>query len=87
MSKPHREVYQSAADFLELQVNQVMMVAAHLADLMAAKQVGLRTAFIVRPMEFGATSQSPAGKADLQPNASVDLSAKDFNELAAKLGA
>ncbi len=85
--KPDREIYQSAADFLDLQVNQVMMVAAHLADLMAAKQVGLRTAFVVRPMECGATGQSPAGKADLQPNASVDLSAKDFNELAAKLGA
>jgi len=85
--KPDGEVYQSAADFLELQVDQVIMVAAHLGDLAAAKQVGLRTAFVVRPMEFGPTGESPAGKADLQPNASADVSAKDFNELATKLGA
>jgi len=84
--KPDREVYQSAADLLEFNVDQVMMVAAHLTDLSAAKGVGLRTAFVVRPMEFGPTGQSPAGKADVQPNASVDLAVKDFNELATRLG-
>jgi 2-haloacid dehalogenase len=85
--KPDREVYLSAADLLELKVDQVMMVAAHLGDLGAAKTLGLRTAFVVRPMEFGPTGESPAGKADLQPNASVDLAVKDFNELASRLGA
>src|SRR5262252_2121711 len=35
--KPDREVYQSAADFLDLKVAEVMMVAAHLGDLRAAK--------------------------------------------------
>jgi 2-haloacid dehalogenase len=59
-----------------------MMVAAHLGDLGAAKGVGLRTAFVTRPMEFG-----PDGHADLQPNASVDIAARDFNDLATKLGA
>ena len=80
--KPDREVYQSAADFLNLKVDEVMMVAAHLGDLGAAKGVGLRTAFVTRPLEFG-----PNGKPDLQPNGSVDVAARDFNELAAKLGA
>ena len=80
--KPDREVYQSAADFLDLEVDEVMMVAAHLADLGAAKGVGLRTAFVTRPLEFG-----PDGNPDLQPNASVDIAASDFNDLAAKLGA
>ena len=79
--KPDREVYQSAADILDLKVNQVMMVAAHLGDLNAAKGVGLRTAFVVRPHEFG-----PDGKPDLKGDASVEFSATDFNDLARQLG-
>jgi len=80
--KPDREVYQSAAGFLNLAPADVMMVAAHLGDLRAAKVVGLRTAFVVRPLEYG-----PGGKPDLKGDASVDVSANDFNELAARLGA
>src|SRR5215471_16478705 len=48
--KPDREVYQSAADCLALQPGEVMMVAAHLGDLRAAKTVGLKTAFVARPL-------------------------------------
>ena len=51
--KPDREVYQSAADILDLEPAEVMMVAAHLYDLRAAKGVGLRTAFVARPLEIG----------------------------------
>ncbi len=79
--KPDREVYQSAADFLDLKLDQVMMVAAHLGDLRAAKSVGLRTAFVPRPHEYG-----PGGKPDLQPDSAVDLPATDFNDLARQLG-
>jgi 2-haloacid dehalogenase len=80
--KPDREVYQSAADFLALQPGEVMMAAAHLGDLRAAKSVGLATAFVTRPLEFG-----PNGKPDLTADASVDVSAKDFNDLARQVGA
>jgi 2-haloacid dehalogenase len=80
--KPDREVYQSAADILDLTPADVMMVAAHLGDLRAAKAVGLRTAFVTRPLEFG-----PGGKPDLKADASVDLSATDFNDLARQLDA
>jgi 2-haloacid dehalogenase len=80
--KPDREVYQSAADILDLRVDEVMMVAAHLGDLRAAKGVGLKTAFVARPLEFG-----PGGKPDLQPDSSVDIAAKDFNDLAGRLNA
>ncbi|HZM97245.1 MAG TPA: haloacid dehalogenase type II [Vicinamibacterales bacterium] len=80
--KPDREVYLSAADFLDLKVDQVMMVAAHLGDLRAAKGLGLRTAFVPRPHEYG-----PGGKPDLQPDAAVDLPATDFNDLARQMGA
>jgi len=79
--KPDREVYQSAADLLDLKLDQVMMVAAHLGDLRAAKGVGLRTAFVPRPHEYG-----PGGKPDLQPDSAVDLPATDFNDLARQLG-
>ena len=80
--KPDREVYQSAADILGLKVGEVMMVAAHLGDLRAAKAVGLRTAFVPRPLEYG-----PGGKPDLAADASVDVTANTFNDLAATLGA
>jgi len=79
--KPDHEVYESAADFLRLTRPEVMMVAAHLGDLRAAKAAGLRTAFVTRPKEFGAN-----GKPDLQADASVDVSATDFNDLARQLG-
>ena len=79
--KPDREVYQSAADFLDLEPAQVMMVAAHSGDLRAAREVGLSTAFVVRPLEFG-----PNGTPDVKAD-SVDISAKDFNDLAGQLGA
>jgi 2-haloacid dehalogenase len=80
--KPDPEVYQSAADFLDLKVDQVMMVAAHLGDLRAAKKLGLQTAFVPRPLEYG-----PGGKPDLKPDSTVDLPATDFNDLARQLGA
>jgi 2-haloacid dehalogenase len=79
--KPDREVYLSAAHFLDLEPAQVMMVAAHLGDLRAAKALGLRTGFVVRPDEYG-----PTRKPDLTPDASVDVAAKDFNDLARQLG-
>jgi len=80
--KPDREVYQTAADLLDLKPAQVMMVAAHLPDLGAAKRVGLKTGFVPRPKEYG-----PDRKPDLSPDASVDVPAKDFVDLAVQLGA
>jgi 2-haloacid dehalogenase len=80
--KPDREVYQSAADFLDLEPAEVMMVAAHSGDLRAAKDVGLRTAFVTRSLEYGAN-----GKPDLKADSPVDISATDFNDLATQLAA
>jgi 2-haloacid dehalogenase len=80
--KPDPEVYQSAADFLDLRPAEVMMVAAHSGDLRAAAQVGLKTAFVTRPLEFG-----PNGKPDLKAATPVDVSATDFNDLATRMGA
>ncbi|MSO82629.1 MAG: haloacid dehalogenase type II [Acidobacteria bacterium] len=79
--KPDREVYQSAADILDLTPAEVMMVAAHSGDLRAARDVGLKTAFVTRLLEYG-----PNGKPDLKADSPVDISAKDFNDLASQLG-
>ena len=79
--KPDPEVYRSPAEILDLDRGQVMMVAAHLGDLRAAKAQGLKTAFVTRPHEFG-----PDGKPDLQPDSSVNVAATDFNDLARRLG-
>jgi 2-haloacid dehalogenase len=79
--KPDREVYQSAADFLDLAPSQIVMVAAHQGDLRAARGVGLKTAFVPRPLEYG-----PAAKPDVTPVPSFDIVATDFNDLAAQLG-
>lgn len=83
--KPDPEVYQSAADFLDLPFSEVMMVAAHLGDLRAAKAVGLRTAFVPRPDEYGHGPNNR--KPDLVPDDSVDVTARDFGILADQLGA
>jgi 2-haloacid dehalogenase len=58
-----------------------MMVAAHNHDLKAAKAQGLNTAFVARPTEHG-----PGQTTDLTPDRScVDVPARDFVELAARL--
>ncbi len=80
--KPDPEVYRSAYELLDLRPSEVVMVAAHLGDLRAAKAQGLRTAFVTRLKEFG-----PGGKPDREPDASVDIAATDFDDLAAELGA
>jgi 2-haloacid dehalogenase len=59
------------------------MVAAHNHDLKAAKGQGLATAFVARPTEHG-----PGQTTDLEADrGSVDIAARDFVDLAAKLGA
>ena len=80
--KPDPEVYRSAAEFLDLRPPEVMMVAAHLRDLRAAKAEGLQTAFVVRPDEFG-----PNGNPDLAADDSVDITARSFDDLASQLDA
>jgi 2-haloacid dehalogenase len=79
--KPDPEAYQTAASLLGLQPAQVMMVAAHKNDLRAAQQVGLKTAFVPRPLEYG-----PERPVDSTPEAAFDIHASDFCDLARQLG-
>lgn len=75
--KPQPAAYVGAAAFLDLQPEQVMLVAAHNDDLAAAEAAGLRTGFVARPEEYG-----PGQGADLAPSGDWDLVAADFVELA-----
>ena len=79
--KPAPEVYRNAADILDLAPGEVMLVAAHNGDLVAARGVGLRTAFVPRPAEYG-----PNQTADRAADNDYDVVAKDFIDLAARLG-
>jgi len=80
--KPDRETYLGAARLLGLEPNELMMVAAHKDDLAAAREAGLRTAFVRRPGEFGAGARS-----DLSADRRFDLNCDDFLDLACRLGA
>ena len=80
--KPDPAVYLGAVDLLGCQRHEVMMVAAHLSDLHAAKKNGLRTAFVVRQHEFGDGPVKP----DLVADEFVDVDATDFLDLARKMG-
>jgi len=79
--KPDPETYLGAARLLCLDPAQVMMVAAHNHDLKAAQKLGLRTAFVARPTEYG-----PLQKYDLEAKGDWDVVAKDFDELATRMG-
>lgn len=61
--KPDRETYLSAPFYLDLEPEEVMMCAAHLGDLQAARGCGLRTGFIYRPHEYGDSSYAVPDKA------------------------
>ncbi len=65
--KPHREAYATAARWLNLAPERILMVACHNFDLNAAHAAGLRTAFVARPDEWG-----PAGPPDPHPNMAYD---------------
>jgi 2-haloacid dehalogenase len=79
--KPDRETYLMAAEFWDVEPSAVMMVAAHAGDLDAAKKLGLKTAYVHRPLEFG-----PARTPIRPPDGSYDFMARDFKELASQLG-
>lgn len=79
--KPDREIYLGAAKLLDLAPEQVLMVAAHNNDLMAARAYGLRTCFVPRPREFGAKQTS-----DLGPASDWTLVVDDLVDLADRFG-
>lgn len=78
--KPQPETYLGVARLMQVAPAAVMLCAAHNDDLRAARACGLATAFVPRPVEYG-----PVQTKDLAPEASWDVVARDFVDLAAKL--
>ena len=82
--KPDREVYISAYYYLDLEPEEVMMCAAHVPDLQAARGNGLRTGFIYRPNEFG---NGPVGVPDKAKPGDFDVVSTSMIDLARQMGA
>jgi 2-haloacid dehalogenase len=80
--KPDPATYLGVARVFDLPPQQVMLVAAHHEDLAAARNCGLHTAYIERPLEFGAAQPK-----DVSPARGNDLHSADLLALADTLGA
>ena len=78
--KPDAEVYLGACSLLGLLPGQVMLCAAHNSDLAAAQALGLQTAFIPRPLEYG-----PLQVRDFDAEGQWDVVAADLTALADRL--
>ena len=79
--KPDPSTYLGVASTFRVKPEEVMLAASHHDDLNAARQCGLKTAFIERPMEFG-----PIQGNDISPRPGNDLHCQDILGLAGKLG-
>ena len=77
--KPDAQVYDGAVRLLGLPPERVVLVAAHVDDLAAARGRGLRTAYVHRPQEFGPGGAPPATDAE------ADVNATSLTDLATRL--
>jgi 2-haloacid dehalogenase len=80
--KPDPEAYLGCADLLDVPPRELMLVAAHPGDLRAARQSGLMTAYVARPLEYG-----PNQRPHRFDDGEFDFTATDFLDLADQLGA
>lgn len=80
--KPLPDAYLSACAMADAPPEACMMVAAHNDDLAAASTLGLQTAFLPRPTEYG-----PHQNTDLAPTGAWTIIARDLEDLADQLGA
>ena len=79
--KTTRESYLRTAEILAMRPEEVCLVAAHTSDLAAARDCGLKTVFVRRPLEYGPNNAGPP-----QLSQDWELSVDDLVELAATLG-
>ena len=79
--KPLPGAYLGTADILGIAPGELCLVAAHHSDLAAARAVGLKTAYVDRPMEYGG---APAPDAHFAQD--WDWSATSITDLATQLG-
>ncbi len=64
--KPDPQAYLGCADLLDVPPDELMLVAAHPSDLRAARDAGLMTAYVDRPLEFGPNRRSQGGRRRIQ---------------------
>jgi 2-haloacid dehalogenase len=80
--KPDPEAYLGCADLLDVAPHELMLVAAHPSDLRAARDAGLMTAYVTRPLERGPGRGQPTVE-----DSEFDVTATDFVDLSELLGA
>jgi 2-haloacid dehalogenase len=79
--KPSPSAYLATAEILAIKPEELCLVAAHHSDLAAARRVGLRTAYVDRPLEYGGGE-----KPDIRLEQDWDWRAADLVDLAGQLG-
>ncbi|MDA0789832.1 MAG: haloacid dehalogenase type II [Proteobacteria bacterium] len=79
--KPDPDTYLGVARVFDIEPDRVMLVAAHHNDLAAARNCGLGSAYIERPLEFG-----PDNIKDVSPVADNTFHANSLIHLAELLG-
>lgn len=77
--KPDPHAYRTALRLLRLEPRELLMVAAHAAELRAVQELGIRTALVLRPLEHG-----PG--VDVDRAGAFDFVVNDLTDLAAQLG-
>ena len=80
--KPDPQAYLGCADLLDVTPGELMLIAAHPSDLRAARNAGLGTAYVSRPLERG-----PGRRPPVVEDGEFDIVATDFLDLAQRLGA
>jgi 2-haloacid dehalogenase len=80
--KPDPEAYLGCARLLDVAPEELMLVATHPSDLRAARACGLRTGYVVRPLEHGPGRPLPE-----VADGEFEVVAQDFIDLARQLGA
>jgi len=79
--KTHPATYHTAARWLDVPIESLLLVTTHNNDLDAGHALGLRTAFVYRPDEWADEASD-----DPEPSPNADLVASDFVDLARQLG-
>jgi 2-haloacid dehalogenase len=80
--KPDPEAYLGCANLLDVAPGELMLVAAHPSDLRAARDAGLMTAYVTRPLERGPGRTPPKFE-----DGEFDFVASEFIDLARQLAA
>ena len=85
--KPEPEAYLKACNTLNFKTEECLMVAAHEDDLRAARQQGMKTAYVHRPFEYGKDKLFDIAEVnDYKGDRGWDIVSRDLKDLAKQLG-